>query len=282
MAPSPPIQWFDNLRQRCCMLRWSAFVWAAVLLYLPIVQLPLPAAEVDGVDAAREAFQAGRGYPWYDSAKDDVRPLKVAPYLPSDDPNRRSHWEYQPPAPGTPAKPATTTATTRGGSFPLFDVFGLSALGLLIVGLCLYLAWAFFREETDESSVAFAGKEPSVGNVDRVSELPLQLGNVRGDFLTAARREYEAGNYSQAVIYLFSYQLLQLDRHQLIRLAKGKTNRQYLREVRPRPELRTVFEQTMLAFEDVFFGKHTLDRERFESCWTRVDDFHRLLEIKQA
>ena len=35
------------------------------------------------------------------------------------------------------------------------------------------------------------------------------------------------------MIYLFSHQLVQLDRHQIIRLAKGKTNRQYLREVGP-------------------------------------------------
>jgi hypothetical protein len=34
----------------------------------------------------------------------------------------------------------------------------------------------------------------------------------------------------------------------------------------------------MVAFEDVFFGKHGLDRERFESCWRRVDEFRRGLQ----
>ena len=47
----------------------------------------------------------------------------------------------------------------------------------------------------------------------------------------ALARLYEKrGNFNQAIIYYYSYQLVTLDRRQVIRLAKGKTNRQYLRE----------------------------------------------------
>ena len=49
----------------------------------------------------------------------------------------------------------------------------------------------------------------------------------------------------------------------------------YLRELRPRPVLRTTLEATMVAFEEVFFGRHELSRERFEACWSRLDEFHR-------
>ena len=56
----------------------------------------------------------------------------------------------------------------------------------------------------------------------------------RLDLLAEARRHYQAGNYGAAIVYLFSFQLVQLDQRQIIRLAKGKTNRQYLREVGPR------------------------------------------------
>ena len=58
------------------------------------------------------------------------------------------------------------------------------------------------------------------------------------DLLAEARRHYQAGNYGAAIVYLFSFQLVQLDRRQIIQLAKGKTNRQYLREVGPRDPLR--------------------------------------------
>ncbi len=76
----------------------------------------------------------------------------------------------------------------------------------------------------------------------------------RLDLLAEARRHYQAGNYGAAIVYLFSFQLVQLDKRQIIRLAKGKTNRQYLREVGPRAALLRLVEQTMVAFEDVFFG----------------------------
>ena len=52
------------------------------------------------------------------------------------------------------------------------------------------------------------------------------------DYLDEAQRLYRNGDYAQAIIYLFSHQLLQLDRRHWLRLVKGKTNRQYLREVR--------------------------------------------------
>jgi hypothetical protein len=244
----------------------------------------LSAAEDEGVESGRKALSsAAKTAPWYDASKDETRPLRVPPFRPSDDPNRRSSWEYQPSPSKTAAPPPPASAVSVGGSpfvwgLSVYDLVGLLLLSTAIIGLCIYLAWAFFKDDTEESSAALRGAEPKKGAVDRVSELPLELGKVRGDFLSAARAEYEAGNYSQAVIYLFSYELLQLDRHQLIRLARGKTNRQYLREVRPRPELRSVLEQTMIAFEDVFFGKHSLSRNRFESCWDKVDEFHRQLE----
>jgi hypothetical protein len=95
--------------------------------------------------------------------------------------------------------------------------------------------------------------------------------------MAQARRHFEAGEFAQAIIYLYSYQLIQLDRHQLIRLTKGKTNRQYVRELRSRRELRDVLFRTMVVFEEVFFGHHSLSRERFESCWRRMDEFHQHL-----
>jgi hypothetical protein len=103
--------------------------------------------------------------------------------------------------------------------------------------------------------------------VDRLEDLPFPLEPIDGDLLSAARRASEHGKYDHAIVLLFSYQLLELDRRQRIRLAKGKTNRQYLRELGARPQLAELLTTSMVAFEDVFFGGHSLDRERFEGCW---------------
>jgi hypothetical protein len=121
-------------------------------------------------------------------------------------------------------------------------------------------------------------EQPTVGEADRIEKLPFRVARPQSDLLAEARRHYEAGRYGEAVIYLFSYQLVQLDKHQLIRLTKGKTNRQYLREVRPQNELRSILERTMIAFEDVFFGHRELPRDRFETCWTQLDEFHRKIQ----
>ena len=114
------------------------------------------------------------------------------------------------------------------------------------------------------------------GGAAGVESLPFPVAAANSDLLAEARRHYQAGNYGAAIIYLFSFQLLQLDKRQIIRLTKGKTNRQYLREVGSRAVLLKLLEQTMVAFEDVFFGNRQLPRERFESCWTRLDEFETL------
>ena len=119
-------------------------------------------------------------------------------------------------------------------------------------------------------------------DVDRLESLPFASRGPSTDLLDEARRCYEAGDYGQAIIFLYSYQLLQLDRHQVIRLARGKTNRQYLREVRQRAGLLPLLERTMVAFEEVFFGRHRLERARFESCWEQLDSFHQHLEQAAA
>ena len=72
--------------------------------------------------------------------------------------------------------------------------------------------------------------------------------------LGQAREYYLAENYDEAIIFLFSYELVELDRRSLIRLAVGKTNRQYLRELGARTALASLLGQTMVAFEDVYFG----------------------------
>jgi len=119
-------------------------------------------------------------------------------------------------------------------------------------------------------------------DVDRVEDLPFQVRKPSGDFLSEAQRLYEAGKYSEAIIYLFSYQLVALDKRHVIHLAKGKTNRQYLRETRSRETIKLLLQRTMISFEDVFFGHHELSRERFEESWQKLDEFHQQLDRVEA
>jgi hypothetical protein len=75
---------------------------------------------------------------------------------------------------------------------------------------------------------------------------------------------------------LYSHFLVRLDQGHKIRLAAGKTNRQYLRELASASS-RRMLETVMLAFEDAFFGKHRLARERFEACLAQLEPLNAAL-----
>ncbi|WP_425614546.1 DUF4129 domain-containing protein [Anatilimnocola sp. NA78] len=228
--------------------------------------------EDPSVTQGREALQGRTYFPFYDPKTDDVRRVDVKENNPSTDPNSKAKWAAQPGT--TPARGAIGGGRSSLG--PIFQVIGLSILTLLIVAVAILLVKTFLQgEQTQTQGTQFVDTHK---DIDRVEDLPFQLKRVTGDFLAEARRLYEAGQYSEAVIYLFSYQLVALDKRHVIRLAKGKTNRQYLREARSREPLKQMLQGTMISFEDVFFGHHELSRERFEESWHRLDDFHAQLE----
>jgi hypothetical protein len=128
-------------------------------------------------------------------------------------------------------------------------------------------------------------KRPSaepVVTAERVEALGFLAGRSRDNLLGEARRHYQQGAYSEAIIYLFSYELMQLDKFAFIELAQGKTNRQYLRETGQAQPLKKLFESTMVAFEDVFFGRRPLDRGGFEACWNQLPEFEKLVSRSVA
>ena len=238
-------------------------------LTVPASSLAKPLSDEQAVESGKQALSSVTRFPWYDRGQDKARRLHVVPRENADSENRGSSWTNN----------NTTTATggapgRRSSLFgPALQWVGLSALIFLLGVLAYLIAKAFLKEELTESTVQRMIVESSTG-VDRVEALPLKVRTPAGDFLAEARRLFEAGQYSEAIIYLFSHELLALDKHHLIRLAKGKTNRQYLREVRQLHSIRTILETTMVAFEDAFFGRKALSRERFEQCWQELDELH--------
>ncbi len=228
------------------------------------------------VESGREALSGKTRYPWYDREKDDVRRIEVSPPKGEELENRNSRWSAN-------RKPKTATTNNQSASFlaPVLQGIGLTLLVALLVTIAVLIARAALNQEANGEAGGHVVETSH--DVDRVENLPFQLKKPTGDFLSEAQRLYEAGQYSEAIIYLFSYQLVQLDKHHVIRLSKGKTNRQYLRELRHRPVLRGMLETTMIAFEDVFFGHHPLDRERFEACWQSLDAFGQEIQrVEQA
>ncbi len=98
-------------------------------------------------------------------------------------------------------------------------VLAWGALAAILVGLAYLLVRAFVKSENDRAATV----EPQRAEAaPRVEELPVRVPRGTSDLLGEARRHYDAGNYAEAIIYFYSYQLLELDRHQCIRLCAAR------------------------------------------------------------
>lgn len=234
--------------------RWPACLAALLALHVAAAAIA-PAAHADGpsdesIDAAHEAFEDG-SFNWYDGETDSLRPLRF---------RESPKWKLW----------------DLSSALSIVVWSTLAVLLAALVGLLIYFA----RNQAILGAVASATGDDVILDAERVDALPFLARRARGDLLGQARFHYEQGNYAEAIIYLFSYQLVELDKFSMIRLAKGKTNRQYLRETSQKAPLATALERTMLAFEGVFFGRRTLDRAGFEACWNALGEFEQELRRK--
>lgn len=254
-----------------CLLQlvfsWALFFAAAT---------PLVAQDdFDPVTSAGDSLRGARDLPWYDADKDDIQSVPVK----SPD---------EPPPRPTSGKQVTTSenqgdSELRGstvGIWYFIQGLGWLAIAAVIIVIFMFILSALLNGRATVGTSAPVNLKQT--QVDRVDELPVPLKRATSDLLGELRRQYELGNYNEATIYLYSYLLVELDKANRIRLVRGKTNRQYLGELRESPALVDLVGQTMIAFEDAFFGNRTLTRERFEACYQRLEQFHAELELVVA
>lgn len=197
------------------------------------------------VDAGRRALDRWRPYPWYDRETDRLR-LSV------------------------PADVRWTMKVARQ--------IGWLGIGLLLAALAFFMLRAALHRQPAGPEQRNEKRRFARSTFEKnIEALPASVrGNIR-DLLREARQFYHQEDYSRAIVCLFSYQLIQLDKNQLIHLAPGKTNRAYIHELRGLEPLQRLVADTMIAFEEVFFGNRPLQRNRFDQCWGRLDTFHGLL-----
>jgi hypothetical protein len=231
-----------------CNLRHLLVLLLTCVTAMVVLSLPREAAaqktsgQQEAIDSAREELGSGAN-PWFDPELDSLRKVKVE-------------------------------RVTRSGPLPFGWLLKWIVYGILaVVIVAIIYALIRFAMEQLKSRKLSVEDDNSQPLVDEAEALPFLAERPRGDLLGLARQHYEQGNYSEAIIYLFSYELVELDRGSRIHLAKGKTNRQYLRELNNAGPLRGALERTLLAFEGVFFGRRSLDRAGFEACWHELPQF---------
>jgi hypothetical protein len=240
------------------LLRINMLFWAVAAAGVPAaVRGQVEEVSRDAQAQGRQAFRSAPPFPWYDSSSDTLRPIRL------------------PAEPG----PATSPGTAGGGGRAAGPGRALNVLAwsvlLVALGLLVLLLVRAYRERERRAVPPGGARRAETDAADhlRLEELPYLARRAQRDLLGQAQRCYQAGDYGEAIVYLFSYQLVELDRRGLLRLDKGKTNRQYVRELRHHRTLAELLTQTMVGFEAVYFGNHGLDRAGFEACWHRLGEF---------
>jgi len=117
---------------------------------------------------------------------------------------------------------------------------------------------------------------------ESIRHLPFEMDVKKGDFRQQSQAAYDAGDFRMALVFLFSHVLVTLDQAKLVRLKKGKTNRQYLRELSPNRPLGDYYGDVMVPFEQTFFGDYPITKEVFEGCWHGLDGFQSEVDIARS
>lgn len=234
---------------------------------LEAAELPQRATVDEIQQRGREAVSRGwLSIPWYDAENDELRRFEVR--VPRE-------WSWNWPDEWTLSHWFSNWGLSR---FGLREVMWTFVVILLVIFAVVLIRWLLRRESGFDTIDAAAARSAAKSQRERIEALPFNLDTRVKDFLAEASRLQAGGDYSTAIVYLFSHELMELDRLQHIRLTKGKTNRQYLRELAANRPLRDMMERTMLLFEATFFGGHPVGKSQFEACWNQLNEFQRLTE----
>lgn len=147
---------------------------------------------------------------------------------------------------------------------------------LLLIIAISFLAVVFYllaRTDWGRNVLARRDQKKRARKAISKEELPFELeaASLTVDGLwQQALRAKQQGDYRKAMMYLYSFLLIELDAHQLIRLSRGKTNRDYSRELRGALAVYPCFLATMEAFERVFFGRYSLAEQQIDDLFGQV------------
>ncbi len=250
-----------------------------LMLLLALIMLRAATAQEPTAPSAAEVeseiAQSIGDTAWYDSETQQLRPVTVRER--SDDvSNRDSRWLPKPKGvrknnPNLGGGGAG--AGGGGGGFSGWsNIIGwllMGFLAVLMIGLLVY----FFSKGEMEVDIGAGNRNKGQRNpldedlTERMEQLPVEVRQQGSDMRGEAERRMRAGDFDRAIIYLFGHQLLQLDRYQMLRLSRGKTNRQYVREASANGESGRILQHTVDSFEASYFGRHTVSADRFEFLW---------------
>ena len=235
----------------------------------------------DSLCAQSDSKLSPNDMPWLDSKSGVILPVEFG-----DRQSARSTLRAEIPdavVTGAPRRGGTVTRSWMNwdwfGAWPwLWPAlqFVFYALLILVVGLAAYFGYRYYRRDRELLRNERLDERLSTRTVEEsMQQLSFDVDLSKGNFCEAAEKAYQSGDLRSAMIFLFSYVLVSLDQMGHIRLRKGKTNREYLREIQGERRLAKFYQRVMVPFEETFFGDYQLDPNDFENCWSQLGQFQR-------
>ena len=226
---------------------------------------------------------------WFDSEKGVVNPVRVESRE-DDSKHRKSRWLPQAGSVAkAPASPANTGNQGNGwfnSNFNSTNVISWTLLAFIVLGTGLLVSWILGKG-------GFGGGAAGLGGVgvlsqderlvERMQHLPEELRRENLDYRAEAERMMRLGAFDQGIILLFAYQLLLLDRSAFLRLNRGKTNRQYLQEMRASDHQASAwFQRVVNLFERSYFGRRVIAEADFRRCWKENEMLEARLSMQEG
>lgn len=217
--------------------------------------------------------------PWFDADESRVVPVQLAPEF-EDSENRSSRWL---PKAERVAKPLASSSSGSGGTgWTWGNIFATGLLAIIFVAIVVGLLYAFANAEVNlgprygQANGRIATDQQTI---ERIQELPAELGLVEGDLREQAVYWMQMGRFDRAIVALFGHQLLLLDRATLLRLARGKTNGRYVRETHA-ADARSgeILSDTVTAFERSYFGRHAISHDQFSRLWAANEQLEQYVQ----
>ena len=192
---------------------------------------------------------------------------------------------FLPPRPERSPAPVRNEEASESGSFgwlrTVAEVLFWTLVGAAVLALVGALFWAL--RQTARGGVGKDKEKKARQDRERRLEALAPEARERVDDLrTAAENALAAGDLRLALVYFFSWLIVESDKRGLLRARRGKTNREYWLELVVNPGVQTIYKATMDAFERVYFGGRTISREEFDDVWRLREPFVAAMERLDA
>jgi hypothetical protein len=149
---------------------------------------------------------------------------------------------------------------TSGASAVKIVMIALAGLAIALVAWAIWWTWGNRRPE-----IAAATAIPATPDLEREDVAADQL--PEAGWLQYARELTEKGEWRLALRAAYLAGLAHLGQRELLTIARYKSNREYSHELqrraRARQELLSAFDENLLVFEGVWYGRHAVTPDVF-------------------